>query len=328
MSPEMRWRAGSTRAIRSKQPLVIAFCRWSQHPARRWIAMGFREKRRWTVSRPELVRDPGRLMRRLKHLGGAKQSACLLGLDFSIGVPHHYGERTGLRDFPSALEAFGSEVWSQWYEICSDRRQISLHRPFYPAGPGLHSRRDLLDGLGLVSPQQLLRSCEGKASSPPAGGGLFWMRGPCHVGHRVISGWRDLLSPSLGKFALWPFDGMLAELLAAHDLVVAEICPSACYPQLGLPEASDWSRRERPGRRAVAGPLLVWFRRHSVALADGLPEAILNGFSSVPTAEAEFDALLGLVGMIEVIDSSADDSRPADPLIQRWEGWRLGQHID
>lgn len=75
----------------------------------------------------------------------------------------------------------------------------------------------------------------------------------------------------------------------------------------------------------MAGPLLNWLRRHPVVPAEGVKEAILNGFSAQSGGEARFDALVGLLGMLEALEDTIDECRLNDPIVTRWEGWIFGQ---
>lgn len=316
--------ARSATATPGAKPAAVAHCSWGSHAEKRWMTVALRSHDRWKVSGPAPVGTTDDLMDRLRRFVGSA-GPVLLGLDFPIGLPHDYGARTGLGDFPTALRALGAGDWADWFSVCDGREQISLHRPFYPALPNGHRRRDLLAGLGLSSPRQLLRRCERGIGPRRSGCGLFWTVGPNQTGKGAVSGWRELLVPELGGFGLWPFDGMLGELLASHDVVVAETFPGILYDRIGLPPRYAWCRKTQPGRAAVAGPLLNWFRRHATVAAAGIQEAILNGFSAQAGGEARFDALVGLLGMLEILDGSIDEGCPKDPIVQRWEGWILGQ---
>lgn len=165
------------------------------------MTAAFRSHDRWKVSGPVPVGTPDDLMERLRRFAG-RDGLVLLGLGFPIGLPHAYGARTGLRDFPTALRALGAGDWADWFSVCGGREQISLHRPFYPAQPDGHRRRDLLAGRGLNSPRQLLRRCECRIGPRRSGCGLFWTVGPNETGKGAASGWRELLVPGLGGFAL------------------------------------------------------------------------------------------------------------------------------
>jgi hypothetical protein len=60
------------------------------------------------------------------------------------------------------------------------------------------------------------------------------------------------------------------------------------------------------------------------------PDAALNamieaGFGADAAGEDRFDSLIGLLGLIGVMDGRRPDFIPEDPMIRAWEGWVLGQ---
>ena len=55
------------------------------------------------------------------------------------------------------------------------------------------------------------------------------------------------------------------------------------------------------------------------------PGAIADGFGSDAAGEDRFDSLIGVLGLIGVIDGWRPDFIPPDPMIRHWEGWVLGQ---
>jgi hypothetical protein len=52
---------------------------------------------------------------------------------------------------------------------------------------------------------------------------------------------------------------------------------------------------------------------------------IQTGFGTDAAGEDRFDSLIGLLGLIGVIDGKRPDFIPEDPMIRAWEGWVLGQ---
>ena len=53
--------------------------------------------------------------------------------------------------------------------------------------------------------------------------------------------------------------------------------------------------------------------------------AILDGFGADACGEDRFDSVLGVLGVLNVLAGNRPDNTPADPWIERWEGWVLGQ---
>jgi hypothetical protein len=56
-----------------------------------------------------------------------------------------------------------------------------------------------------------------------------------------------------------------------------------------------------------------------------LHDMIHAGFGADAAGEDRFDSLIGLLGLIGVVDGKRPDFIPADPMIRTWEGWVLGQ---
>src|SRR3712207_7284214 len=50
-----------------------------------------------------------------------------------------------------------------------------------------------------------------------------------------------------------------------------------------------------------------------------------SGFGADAAGEDRFDSVVGLLGLIGVLDGARPDFVPEDPWIRRWEGWVLGQ---
>ena len=282
----------------------------------------------YAVSPPELVGDLATFLPRMKARGAG--GGVFVGFDFPIGVPAAWAERAGISSFVEALESFGNGDWSDVYRPAEAPSHISLHRPFYPFRPGGTSRSHLLEGLGLDHGSQLLRQCErGNPTRGPASP-LFWTLGGKQVGRAAIIGWRDVLGPGLRDgsldLRLWPFHGSLDELLAGQGVVVAETYPAEACLHLGLtPPGRGWSKTSREGRLRQASGILAWAARRGVELDPGLVGQIQDGFGSASSAEDPFDAMLGLLSMLEVTLGHRPAGAPTTRVVQEVEGWILGQ---
>ncbi|MEZ5752355.1 MAG: DUF429 domain-containing protein [Paracoccaceae bacterium] len=289
-------------------------CDWSVSPDKRVMAQARRVDGCWRVSPPEPVDDPATLIDRLSGRGPV-----LLGLDLPIGLPLAYARVAEITDFRTALPRFAPA----WFDVCDTPEEISPDRPFYPRRPGGARRAQLLNGLGMIDPQDLLRRCERATSTRSAACSLFWTLGGNQVGKAAISAWGEVLRPAVGRIALWPFDGDLPDLLSRDGLTVAETYPADVYGRLGLPRRG-WSKRAQAGRQAVAQPIVDWLERHALPDAE-LAALVRDGFGTGASGEDAFDALVGLIGMLDVIDGRMPDHAPADPRIRQIEGWILGQ---
>ncbi len=309
---------------------VISHADWSVNPVKRWVAVAvLQTDLRWSLCELSNVRSPSMFFSHLQFLR-VMPGCTLSGFDFPIGLPYSYAHKARISDFLSTLPLLGKLNWVEFYlpaEIPSD---ISLHRPFYPAKPGGSRRAHLEKGLDIPF-TQIYRLCEiGHINRRPACP-LFWTMGGQQVGKAVISGWRDLLTPALTDPALdlkiWPFSGVLAELCQPGASVVVETYPAEFYSHLGLSFSSPSKRSKRclSDRQVYSDHLISWACAHSIDLDPTIRQTVLDGFGPGPDGEDRFDALLGLYGMINVIQGNQPTGEPIPPHISRVEGWIFGQ---
>ncbi len=251
----------------------------------------------------------------------------LLGFDFPIGVPAAYGARTGCAKFREFLAVLGDGAWSRFFDVAAAPSEVSIGRPFYPAASkkGV-SRAELATGLGMHSFDDLLRVCERRTVHRRAACSLFWTLGGNQVGRGAVSGWREVIRPAMLRGAtLWPFDGPLAALAAHPGVILAETYPAEAYRMVDAAFAHDQSKRRQADRRDKSGAILRWAARHAVAFTDDASAAIEAGFGASSSGEDPFDALLGLLKMIEVIEGRRDEQTECFDATMPWEGWILGR---
>jgi len=284
---------------------------------------------------PELVGEPATLLHRLKERAG--QDGCvLLGFDFPIGLPLHYAEGAGVRDFLSLLPQLGRGDWSDFYLPAERPDQVNWRRPFYP----LRARQKgqarichLLAGLGLETVNDLRRRCELAQAGRRAASPLFWTVGGQQVGKAAINGWRDVLGPALRSsemdVAIWPFAGGLFDVLRPGRVVIAETYPAEFYTHLGVRfvhrPGERSGKRVRQARAASAPPLFAWARAARVRLAPALQAQLREGFGLSADGEDRFDAVVGLFGMLNVVLQRRPPGDPTEDDINKIEGWILGQ---
>ena len=314
------------------RPQLIAYADWSVAPAKRWLALATWEAGAYRAQPPQPVGDPQTLLSRLRAQAGP-DDAVLLGVDFPLGLPLAYAERAGVDSFVALLPQLGQGEWRDFYRVAESPTEISLHRPFYPLQPGGARQSTLVQALGLSSSAALRRRCDRQQPGRPAAAPLFWTIGAQQVGKAAISGWHDLLAPGLarGDLALWPFDGPLANLLRPTGrIVVAETYPAECYRHLGVrfssPRAGASSgKRVQTARSAQAQTLLDWASQASVEIDPALRAAIVAGFGASSDGEDRFDAVVGLLGLLNIVLGRRTAGDPTDHAIRRIEGWILGQ---
>lgn len=311
-------------------PTLIAHADWSAAPGKRWVAHAIRETHgRYTLQAPKRVGDTSSW---LAQLAAASPGGVFLGVDFPLGLPLAYAERAGITDFLDVLPRLGTGQWADFYRPAESPAEIALSRPFYPARPGHARQQHLLDGLGLERGDDLRRACDrGHARRRPAAP-LFWTLGPQQVGKAAISGWRDMIGPALRErddVRLWPFAGPLAELLEQGGIVVAESYPAEFYTHLGLSfpkgPGGHGGKQSPFSRAANAHTLLGWAAANPIHLSNELVDLIRNGFGPKASGEDPFDAVVGLMGMLNVLFGRRPAGEPANAATRRIEGWILGQ---
>ena len=308
-------------------PYLVAHADWSVHPRKRWSARAvLQSDGRYCAFAPEPV---GALEAFWADLDRAGDGSAFVGFDFPIGLSRAYAERAGIDDFPAELAKFGTGRFADFYEVTREAGEVCLDRPFYPDRTGGRRRGHLLEGLGLLEHADLLRRCERRTATRKAACALFWTLGGNQVGKAAIAGWRDLLAPTLrsgADLAIWPFHGGLSDLLAKHRLIVAETYPGEVYRHLGLELRGG--KRSQEVRRTNAARLIAWAKNANVGLTHELVGAIQDGFGSDRTGEDRFDAVVGLLGMLNVVLGHRPSGEPDDPVVRRIEGWILGQQVD
>ncbi len=297
---------------------------WSCNPGGRWMAEAVREGAGWSASGPRKV-GPLDAFVDVLFIG---QGPTLAGFDFPIGVPLAFATKTQFSDFLSALGCFGSTGWSDFYNVADRAEEISLQRPFYPRVSRLGVRRKhLVEALGVDSFDALRRRCERKTEFHGAACPLFWTLGANQVGRAAIAGWQEVIVPGRERgAALWPFDGALAETAHASRVTLAETYPAEAYSHVGVRFKRGQSKLNPEHRKEAARNLISRSVDCGVMLSTTLETAIREGFSDAQDgADDGFDAVMGLLGMIEVVEGR----RPEKPLAAatdeaKWEGWILG----
>ena len=250
----------------------------------------------------------------------------LAGFDFPIGLPRSYGAKTGEADFSAFLRGVGTGRWSRFADIARTPDEISIERPFYPAGStGGVTQAALIRAHGEAAFDDLRRACERATTTRRAACPIFWTLGGNQVGRGALSGWVEVVKPAqAGGASVWPFDGSLEDLAAGPGLVIAETYPAEAYGHVGVRFAQAESKTNQSHRRSKAAPIHGWAARYSVALAESVRVLIDDGFGDGKSGEDQFDALMGLLGMIEVADGRRPALRPGSA-VDPWEGCIIGQ---
>ena len=299
---------------------------WSVGPTKRWIASARRTDTGWTVSAPRRVGPTEAFLEALWEESRTRR--VLAGFDFPIGLPVAYGRQTGLTGFREALSAFGREAgWEAFYEVAVAPSDIAVGRPFYPrlSTKGV-SRRSLTEGIGVETFTDLLRLCERRGPGRREACSVFWTLGGNQVGRAASSGWREVVVPALDRgAAIWPFDGDLHALSAVGAPILAETYPADGYAVLGAPFGPRESKRSQDDRRSKANAILGWALSAGVNLDDAR-ETLIDGFGAASSGEDAFDAFVGLLAMIEIVEGRMPERTVRTPPdVAAWEGWILGR---
>jgi hypothetical protein len=307
------------------RPRSVLHADWSKHPKKRWASRARLVGDRYSVEAPSLV-TPAQILSLLREPG------VIAGFDFPIGIPAAYAQRVGATSFLAWLKELGRHPYSAFFDAARTIDQISLHRPFYPQSTKDVARQHLVDALGLASHDELFRRCEvasGRRACP-----LFWTLGGNQVGKAALTGWREVLQPGIVAGAtVWPFDGSLDELLVRNAAVIVETYPGDVYGYVGatLPKVknargdSEQGKRSRASRAASAAGILLWAERSGFDLSADLVRAIRDGFGADAAGEDRFDAVIGVLGMLAVLQGTRSDGAPDDADVRSTEGWIFGR---
>lgn len=299
---------------------LIVHSDWSVDRRKRWAVVARREGGRWDLSDAEEAWPVDRLLAESNH------RRVLAGFDFPIGVPAHWAARAKVESFRSLLPLLGSGSWARFFDVAEKPEDISTHRPFYPRASLAGTKREHLAAAhGAADFDALLRLCERKTEHRNAACALFWTLGGNQVGKGALSGWREVVIPTVQRGArLWPFDGGLVDG-GTTGLTIAETYPGEAYNHVGVTFRAGMSKRRQSDRAGFASTIETWASKHDVALSAALADSLRRGFGAEGAGEDRFDALLGLCGMIEVVDGRRDHGAPPDPRVTKLEGWIFGQ---
>lgn len=306
-------------------PELVVHADWSTSASKRWYAAAIRSGNAYYIASAAPVGPLHEFWAGLKAM--SFKGGVVVGFDFPIGVPQAYAEAAGIQRFLDVLPNLGQGRWADFYQICRAANEICTTRPFYPYKPGGTKVEHLLRGLGIERRDELLRRCERPTENRGAASPLFWTLGAKQVGRAAISGWHELIGPAASdpSTRFWPFQGGLLELAVPGSITVAETYPAEAGLHIGLSAPGrGWSKARREGRLAQAAKILEHASRRGHVLDDGLVNEITEGFGDGASGEDRFDGVVGLLGMLEVVQGCRPDGAPMESAVQNVEGWILG----
>lgn len=301
--------------------MIAAHADWSTDPRKRWVSVARRGVRGWRAEAPVPVGDPAALVAALL----AEGVPVAIGLDLPLGVPRGFAEGRAEEGFVPFLRGLATRPG--FFAVAAGLEEVSRERPFYPArGVKGMTRAAHAAALGLGDARGLSRLCDRATDERPAGAPVFWTLGANQSGKAAIAAWRDWLAPGLAAgapYALWPFEGGLHGLLAPGRAVLAEVYPAEALRHLGL--SLRGSKRARADRAGLADALRAALAARRIVAAGALEAMIADGFGADAAGEDRFDSMIGLAGLIGVLDGARPDFVPEEDAVRRWEGWVLGQ---
>jgi hypothetical protein len=123
------------------------------------------------------------------------------------------------------------------------------------------------------------------------------------VGKAAIDGWQNVVRPALALGAsLWPFDGSLENLSSLSGCVICETYPREAYSHLEISFRSDESKRKQEHRQRATKHIPSWANERAIILSPPAKAQVIDGFGPKKSGEDAFDALVGLLAMIEVVE--------------------------
>lgn len=297
------------------------------HPGKRWVARADDHGGSWTLRAPQPW-DGRTQMALMRHPG---PTAVLAAFDLPIGVPRAWAQVAAISSFREVLHRMGDGSWPEFHLPAEQIAQVSPRRPFYPLRPGGTRQQQLVTALGLDSADQLRRRCDRAIPGViGAAAPVFWLVGAQQVGKAALSAWREVLRPALDWPAtrVWPMDGSLDELIAPGTTVIAESYPRAAYAwPLSFPRAG-WSKRAQAHRRERAHDARAWISTSGlpITLDPGMDAAFRDGFGPAAAGEDPFDATMGALQAIALLEGIIPDVPPeVSPEERELEGWILGR---
>jgi hypothetical protein len=179
--------------------------------------------------------------------------------------------------------------------------------------------------LGVSTLSELQRQCELATSTHRAAECLFFTLGGAQVDAGAIVGWHRVIQPSLDELKIWPFDGVLEDLLAEPGVTIAEIYPADGCGHLDIKIGSGTGRTKtkRPDRQESFRHCLERFTGGPIRLSKPARSWAEWGFMR----EDDFDAMVGLLSTLLIVTDARRTDVPQDAYVRGIEGWILGQEF-
>ena len=191
----------------------------------------------------------GWTLKTLLDLAREQDGPVLVGVDAALGVPDGYWREVLKTGNPASFIEWlrGLDPNSDFFaETASNAAEWRVDRPFFriPGGPESKTAYDDL------LPGGFFRKIDRRAGAKP----IFAASGiPGTAGSGTRALWREL-APLLREdrdFAVWPFEGDLADLASRKKIVLAEIYPEIAHG-IAIPTGPDKLAKNKPEKRNEA----------------------------------------------------------------------------
>lgn len=265
----------------------------------------------------------------LSHHG--TQHAVWLGLDIPIGfVDTWYDgakhDGANVKDFKALLTLLETDEWQEFFNVCQSPDEIRHMRPSYPQSSGIKgsvTRDQLIKALGLADFDALYRACEFPTKKRSAACPSFWTLGANQVGKAMLHGLKHLILPGYANgFNIWPFMGDLASLCKSPGVTLIETYPGEIYGWLG--HTSELTKSNQNSRQKYLHKLREDARARGIEINATIWADIKDGFGPDHGKDDAFDALIGVMGLIEIAEGRRPEYLPRTSSILEREGWIVG----
>jgi len=296
---------------------------WSLSGKGRWVAKARRTGKGWLIHAIEPV---GMLTQFRQSLSDHSHDQTIwLGLDMPIGFVDCWYDGANIQDFKSLLRLLQTDQWNKFFDVCKSPDEICHQRPFYPKSSGIKGsvkREHLVTALGLTDFRDLHRRCELATKDRAAACPSFWTLAANQVGKAMLHGLENLIIPGTQDgFNIWPFSGDLATCTAQSGVTLIETYPGEIY---GWLELSELTKSNQKSRALAVKQLLNHAGQNAIGFSTSLTARIKTGFDREYGKDDAFDALVGVMGLIQIADGVRPEHLPSEPVIRNREGWIVG----
>ncbi|WP_338187206.1 methyltransferase type 12 [Thalassospira tepidiphila] len=297
---------------------------WSLSAKGRWVAKATRTEVGWQIHAIEPVGMLHQFRQSLANHG--KTDALWLGLDMPIGFLDTWYDGANVKDLMSLLRLLETGEWQEFFDVCQSPDEIRHTRPFYPQSSGIKGsvKRDhLIKALDLTDFDDLHRACEFPTTQRNAACPPFWTLGANQVGKGMLHGLKHLIMPGHADgFNIWPFSGDLGTCCKSPGVTLIETYPGEIYGW--LTDTSELTKSIQESRKKYLHQLRDNASKKGIEISPSVWADISDGFGPDHGKDDAFDALIGVMGLIEIAEGRRPEHLPRTPSVLNREGWIVG----